>query len=125
MDELRALFRDYVGKAKVAVLNLDNAETVALPAGAKKAITYSLIDKSADLYAVGLKPAPDGIAFDLAAQAGSWGVPLRVPGRHNVSNALAALAAAEAAGVPLSDSVPAIAEFRGVRRRLGVFGTVK
>src|ERR1700749_962213 len=123
MDELRALFRDYVGKAKDAVLNLDNAETVALPAGAKKAITYSLIDKSADLYAGGLKPAPDGIAFDLAAHDANWRVPLKVPGRHNVSNALAALAAAEAAGVPLSDSVPAIAEFRGGRRRLEGVGT--
>jgi len=123
MDELRALFRDYVAKAKVAVLNLDNAETVALLAGAKKAITYSLVDKSADLYASGLKPAPDGIAFDLAAHDANWRVTLKVPGRHNVSNALAALAAAEAAGVPLSESVPVIAEFRGVRRRLEVVGT--
>jgi UDP-N-acetylmuramate--alanine ligase len=36
---------------------------------------------------------------------------------------LAALAAAEAAGVPLKEAVPAIAEFRGVRRRLEVVGT--
>ncbi|MEI9932724.1 MAG: Mur ligase family protein [Rhizomicrobium sp.] len=51
MDELRALFRDYVAKAKVAVLNLDNAETVALLVGARKAITYSLSNPSADLLA--------------------------------------------------------------------------
>jgi UDP-N-acetylmuramate--alanine ligase len=125
MDELRALFRDYVAKAKIAVLNLDNAETVALLPGAKKAITYSLVDRSADLYASGLKPAPDGIAFDLAAHDANWRVHLKVPGRHNVSNALAALAAAEAAGVPLPESVPAMAEFRGVRRRLEVVGTAQ
>jgi UDP-N-acetylmuramate--alanine ligase len=123
MDELRALFRDYVAKAKVAVLNLDNSETVALLPGAKRAITYSLIDASADLFATGFAPAPDGIAFDLTAHDAKWHVRLKVPGRHNVSNALAALAAAEAAGVPLSESVPTIAEFRGVRRRLEVVGT--
>jgi UDP-N-acetylmuramate--alanine ligase len=123
MDELRALFRDYVAKAKTAVLNLDNSETVALLPGARKALTYSLVDKSADLFASGIKPAPDGIAFDLAAHDANWRVRLKVPGRHNVSNALAALAAAEAAGVPLKEAVPAIAEFRGVRRRLEVVGT--
>ena len=32
MEELRALFRDFVAKAKAAVLNLDNAETAALAA---------------------------------------------------------------------------------------------
>jgi len=123
MDELRALFRDYLAKARVAVLNLDNAETVALLPGARKAITYSLVDRYADLFASGIRPAPDGIAFDLAAHDANWRVTLKVPGRHNVSNALAALAAAEAAGVPLAESVPAIAEFRGVRRRLEVIGT--
>ena len=124
MDELRALFRDYVTKAKVALLNLDNAETAALLPGAKKTITYSLVDASADLFASGIKPAPDGIAFDLAAHDAKWRVNLKVPGRHNVSNALAALAAAEAGGVKLSESVPAIEGFRGVRRRLEVVGTV-
>jgi len=123
MDELRALFRDYVAKAKTAVLNRDNEETVALLAGVKKAITYSLVDASADLFANDITPAPDGIAFDLAAHDAKWRVNLKVSGRHNVSNALAALASAEAAGVPLSESVPAIAEFRGVRRRLEVVGT--
>jgi UDP-N-acetylmuramate--alanine ligase len=123
MEELRTLFRDYVGKAKAAVLNLDNSETFALLPGAKTTITYSLIDASADLFATGIAPAPDGIAFDLAAHDAKWRVRLKVPGRHNVSNALAALAAAEAAGVKLPESVPAIAEFRGVRRRLEVVGT--
>ena len=34
MDELRALFRDFVAKAEIAVLNLDNEETAALAADA-------------------------------------------------------------------------------------------
>jgi UDP-N-acetylmuramate--alanine ligase len=44
-------------------------------------------------------------------------VELRVPGEHNVLNALAALAAAEAAGVPLAEAAPALASFDGTGRR--------
>ena len=40
-----------------------------------------------------------------------------MPGRHNVENALVALAAARAAGVPLAQAVKAIAGFTGLRRR--------
>ena len=40
------------------------------------------------------------------------------PGRHNLANALAAIAAARHAGVPVAVSVAALARFQGVRRRL-------
>src|SRR5579875_2376379 len=44
MEELRSLFRDFVGNARTAVLNLDNAETAALCHGLRpgQAVTYSL-----------------------------------------------------------------------------------
>ncbi|HXX85812.1 MAG TPA: UDP-N-acetylmuramate:L-alanyl-gamma-D-glutamyl-meso-diaminopimelate ligase [Casimicrobiaceae bacterium] len=45
-------------------------------------------------------------------------------GRHNQLNALAAIAAARHAGVPVAASLAALAEFRGIRRRLEVRGTV-
>jgi UDP-N-acetylmuramate: L-alanyl-gamma-D-glutamyl-meso-diaminopimelate ligase len=45
-------------------------------------------------------------------------------GRHNRLNALAALAAARHAGVPVSAGLAALAEFHGIRRRLEVRGTV-
>jgi UDP-N-acetylmuramate--alanine ligase len=44
-------------------------------------------------------------------------VTLRVPGRHNVLNALAALVACRAAGVPAAEAAPALASFSGARRR--------
>lgn len=50
-------------------------------------------------------------------------VTLRVPGRHNVANALAALGAARAAGVPLADAVTALAAFTGLKRRFELAGT--
>jgi UDP-N-acetylmuramate: L-alanyl-gamma-D-glutamyl-meso-diaminopimelate ligase len=45
-------------------------------------------------------------------------------GRHNRMNALAALAAARHAGVPVAAGIEALARFRGVKRRMEVRGTV-
>jgi len=124
MDELRALFRDFVAKAQIAVLNLDNPETAALIPLAHHAITYSLSDPSAHLLAQNLSPAPDGIVFDVIARgdAERTRVQLQVPGAHNVSNALAALAVARALEIPLNDAAAALSRFTGIRRRLELVG---
>ena len=125
MDELRALFREFVAKSRIAILNLDNGETAALAPHAACAITYSLSNPHADLRAGNLCPAPDGIAFDLTARngAGALHVRLQVPGEHNVYNALAALAVARALGIPLKDAGEALSRFTGICRRLEVVGT--
>jgi UDP-N-acetylmuramate--alanine ligase len=127
MEELRKLFADFTGKAKVAVLNLDNDETAALAAraGKDRVVSYSLSDARANLLATDIAPRPDGIAFTLKAEGKSFSARLLVPGRHNVSNALAALAAVKAIGVPLADAVEALARFGGVRRRLETVGTAR
>ena len=44
-------------------------------------------------------------------------------GEHNLQNALAAIAAAHAAGVPVRDAIDALARFQGVRRRMELRGT--
>lgn len=44
-------------------------------------------------------------------------------GEHNMRNALAALAAAHAHGVPLAEAIPALATFKGAGRRFEVMGT--
>src|SRR3954470_19679416 len=65
LEELRALFRDFVAKAKTVVLNLDNAETAALLPDLKpgQALTYSVTSAQADLVASQPVPSPAGIAF--------------------------------------------------------------
>jgi UDP-N-acetylmuramate: L-alanyl-gamma-D-glutamyl-meso-diaminopimelate ligase len=45
-------------------------------------------------------------------------------GAHNLENALAAIAAAQHAGVPVGDSIAALAHFGGIRRRLELRGRV-
>jgi UDP-N-acetylmuramate: L-alanyl-gamma-D-glutamyl-meso-diaminopimelate ligase len=44
-------------------------------------------------------------------------------GAHNVDNALAALAAARHAGVPIAQGIAALAAFKGVRRRMELTGS--
>ena len=126
LDELRALFRDFAGKAETAVLNLDNAETRAIwdSRAAGSAIVYSLSKPDANLLAVNLQPAQEGISFEVRElDAGAAKVELRMPGRHNVSNALAAIGAARAIGISLGDAAAALAGFSGIRRRLELVGT--
>ncbi|MFK3649647.1 UDP-N-acetylmuramate:L-alanyl-gamma-D-glutamyl-meso-diaminopimelate ligase [Lysobacter enzymogenes] len=67
--------------------------------------------------------AADGSAFALiraGVEIGEVHWPLL--GRHNVMNALAALAAAAAVGVDVASVLPALAGFRSVKRRLEVIG---
>ena len=52
-------------------------------------------------------------------------VELPVPGRHNVLNALAALAACRAAGLDLPDAAAALADFSGAGRRFESHGSSK
>jgi UDP-N-acetylmuramate: L-alanyl-gamma-D-glutamyl-meso-diaminopimelate ligase len=54
-------------------------------------------------------------------------VRVRLPlhGGYNVENALGALAAADALGVPLAEAAPALERFRGVKRRQEVRGEAR
>jgi UDP-N-acetylmuramate--alanine ligase len=127
MDELRTLFGDFVAGARLSVLNLDNAETAAMARKGSSAasMTFSLSERSADLSAAGITPTQDGIEFVVRRRRDDLLLPvrLRVPGRHNAANALAAIAAATACDVELADAVAALAGFRGISRRLDVIGT--
>jgi len=127
LDELRALFSGFIANAQTLVLNLDNAETATLAADAKpgRAITYSLRDTQADLLAVAPVQSPTGVAFQVKARetGEAIAVELKVPGLHNVANALAALSVARACGVTLAEAAGHLGGFSGIRRRLEVVGT--
>ncbi len=119
MEELRALFGDFVAKANLAVLNLDNQEAMRLAPRARRAITYSILHDKGDLGAAAITPEPFGVSFDAAEwRTGEHArIFLKTPGRHNVANALAAIAAAMAAGVSFTDAAHALCDFAGVKRR--------
>jgi UDP-N-acetylmuramate--alanine ligase len=124
MDELRALFAGFLGSAKKAVLNLDDPETRvladALPAG--KLAGYGFDSPGAAFMGKDLQLEPNGVTFALEADGERHEVRLAVPGRHNASNALAAIAASRLLGVRVEDAVAAIGRFEGLRRRLEIVG---
>ena len=116
MEELRALFSAFVGRARVAVVNADNDEALAL--AGNNARTFG-IAAAADFRATAIVERPDGVSFVVNGVA----VDLAVPGKHNVANALAALVATNAAGVPLTEGAKALASFAGLKRRMELVGT--
>jgi UDP-N-acetylmuramate--alanine ligase len=125
LAELRSLFASFVLRARKAVLNLDDPETRALAdvVPTDQRVGYGFDSPGADFMGKDLQLQPDGVTFALEAEGARHEVRLSVPGRHNASNALAALAATRALGVRIEDAVAAVGRFEGLRRRLETVGT--
>lgn len=123
LEELRALFGEFAAKARVTVVNIGDAEAEALADTMDRAKLMTVaIDASADLRAENLIPERYAISFDLVSRGERQRVRLGVPGRHNVENALAAIGAAIAAGVPREEAAKAIKGFKGLKRRFELVG---
>jgi len=125
MDELRQLFAHFLNASRKAVLNLDDPETRALSATVPedKVIGYGFDSPGADFMGKDLNLEAAGASFAVEAEGERHEVRLHVPGRHNASNALAAIAATRVIGVPVADAAAAIGRFEGLRRRLETVGT--
>ena len=125
MDELRVLFDGFAERAESVVLNLDNAETARMVRTCPVAITYSLELDVADLLARDIQPAQTHISFTACDQriGEKASIRLATPGRHNVSNALAAIAATMVCGVSLQTAADGLNTFTGILRRFDIVGT--
>ena len=125
MEELRQLFAHFLNASRKAVLNLDDPETRALSATVPedKVIGYGFDSPRADFMGKDLKLEAAGARFVVEAEGERHEVRLQVPGRHNASNALAAIAASRAIGVAVADAAAALERFEGLRRRLETVGT--
>jgi UDP-N-acetylmuramate: L-alanyl-gamma-D-glutamyl-meso-diaminopimelate ligase len=96
-----------------------------LPLAKSPVQTFGL-GPGADWRATHVRPAADGWHFRLIRQGHDEGeFTLSSPGEHNLRNALAALVAANAVGVPPADAREALASFGGVKRRLEIRGREK
>jgi UDP-N-acetylmuramate--alanine ligase len=124
MDELRQLFAHFLNASRKVVLNLDDPETRALSdtVPADKVIGFGFDSPGADFMGKDLQLLPNGATFALEAEGSRYEVRLAVPGRHNASNALGAIAAARLLGVRLEDAINALARFDGLKRRLETVG---
>ncbi len=96
-----------------------------LPYISKPLVTYG-IDHEADFRANEIEP--DGLKTHFTVARGAehdWlRVTLNLPGRHNVLNALAAIAVASELGVDRDDIASGLAQFQGIGRRCEVFEDV-
>lgn len=120
LDELHRLFGDFAAKARVAVINADDAESAPLLAGGN-VLRFGFSDAAA-VRGSDFEPLPDGCRFTVHFAGDSHAARLRMPGRHNAANALAAIAAARALNIPVAQSVAALADFAGLARRYEVLG---
>ena len=125
MDELRGLFAGFLARAGKAVINMDDPDTRALAEALPddRLAGYGFDSPQASLVGRNLKLEADGVAFTVECGGETCEVALPQPGRHNASNALAALAATQALGVSLADGAAALARFEGLKRRLETVGT--
>jgi UDP-N-acetylmuramate--alanine ligase len=134
LEELRALFGDFLARAQLPVVNLDDGESARLMHRAPQAITFGLFTYEEhgdqDEADIGVMPGsilegPTSIAAQVIDRRDGREYPLtlKVPGRHNLANALAAIAAASAAGVPVGQAVEALGTFAGLARRFDIVGT--
>ncbi len=107
LGELEKAFEEFVAPAAVRVLG----PGVEL-GGEDEAVRFGIED------AKQLTLTPGGSRFAVKGVE----VELQVPGEHNVLNALAALAALDAAGVPIEEAAPGLAKFTGAGRRFEEHG---
>lgn len=102
----------------VAVVNADDcyAETWRAMAAPHSVRTFG-IDHAADVQG---KVRQHGLEteLELSAPEGQAAIHLRLPGRHNARNAVAAAAACLAAGIPMTAVVAGLEGFSGVKGRL-------
>jgi UDP-N-acetylmuramate--alanine ligase len=126
LDQIKDTFVDFINKVPffgLAVLCLDDPNLQALiPQVKKRFVTYG-INSQADFSASAIEHQADRTAFTVHYRGELLGrLGFRMPGRHNVLNALAAVAV----GMELGLDFPAIAagfkDFGGVGRRFQIKG---
>lgn len=132
-DALRKGFFDFVSNVPfygLAVCCTDHPEVQALVGRVtdRRVVTFGF-NAQADVRAVNLRHDAGRTTFDVVLQ-GEDGAPvienctLPMPGDHNVSNALSAIAVARHLGMKRAEIREALASFAGVNRRFTTVATV-
>jgi UDP-N-acetylmuramate--alanine ligase len=125
LQDAFACFANRVPFWGLSVLCLDHPGVQAIvPRMTRRTATYGFASQ-ADWVATGVRIESPGTRFEVRRRAERLGdVRLRLPGRHNVLNALATLAVADELGVPFATSAEALAGFLGIERRFETKGEV-
>lgn len=92
----------------VAVLNADDDRVVRMAGKTRARVEWFGLAPTADVRATDVEATASGTAFTLEVDGMTRRVQLRILGEHHVMNALAAIAATRALGVPVERSVPVL-----------------
>lgn len=128
VTEIGEVFLDFVNRVPfygMAVLCLDQPNVQAMiPRVEKRFVTYG-VATNADVTATDISYGGIASQFLLRVRGEPVGkVRLRIPGEHNVSNALAAVCVGLELDVPAPIIIAALERFEGVHRRFEVLGEV-
>ena len=129
LDAIRNAFIDFVklpGESGVAVLNYDCPETRQLAQyAAGKVVSYGMAD-DAQVRGANVRQEQGESLVDVYQHGQLLGIlRLHVPGMHNISNALAAVAAGLEIGMTFDELAAGLKEFGGARRRFQLLGVVQ
>lgn len=115
-DYFAAKARLFDGRAAVEVLNADDPRVATL--ANDRTLRFSLLDPAADYHASAI--AGDGFTqtFHLATPNGEGDGRVNMPGRHNVANAVLAVALLEAVGLDTATALDGVASCTGVPGRM-------
>jgi UDP-N-acetylmuramate--L-alanine ligase/UDP-N-acetylenolpyruvoylglucosamine reductase len=115
------IFRGVVDRTSgTTVLCADDPVCRLLAEGRPGLVSYAL-DHEADYRATGLQLEAERSSFTVYERDSELGtLTVSLPGRHNVSNALGAVAMARALGVAFEDCQRALAALRGASRRFDI-----
>jgi UDP-N-acetylmuramate--alanine ligase len=119
---LEDAFVEFAGRARVALVSADDAGALRVAARVKGARRFGFA-ADAEVRIADLVQGAQGTEATVTWRGGrSVRLRLRVPGVHNLRNAVAALAAVEALGGALEPAADALAMFSGVGRRFERLG---
>jgi UDP-N-acetylmuramate--L-alanine ligase/UDP-N-acetylenolpyruvoylglucosamine reductase len=118
MEKLLATFETfYTSTLDSVIYCADCANSSALASKARHAISFGLAP-TADYHATDIEFTGRGTRFTVVCRQQTLGVvELIIPGKQNVSNALAAIAVADQLGMPFEKVAAALGEFTGAKRR--------
>lgn len=126
MDEVKATYLTFINKIPFygcAILCLDHPNIQGLiPKITRRHITYGLTAQ-ADFSARDIETTEMKTSFDVWRRGKNMGrVMVKIPGEHNVYNALAAIAVAMELDIGFEQAKDSIANFSGVERRFHIKG---
>ena len=128
MDNLRHSFVEFASMAETVIYNGDDENTLKVVAETdnKEYITFG-IDSKNDWYADNFSVENGAYScFDVYYKGQMQGrVSLSVPGKHNIYNALAAIASSVYAGVDAKTAIDLLHDFYGAGRRFEKLGVYK